>query len=102
MIVTGSISLVPSGIPPTIILITAEPTTVITDDEEFTSSRTGKKFAFLYKVDATSILSLLVRLRILNDIIILATSLLVKLLDESCILKFKELSKVGCNYYYSH
>ena len=98
MIVTGSISLVPSGIPPTIIPITAEPTTVITDDEEFTSSRTGKKFAFLYKVAAISMLSLLVRLKILNGIITLATSLLVKLLDESCMLKFKVLSKLGCNH----
>ena len=90
MIVIGSISLVPSGIPPTIILITAEPTTVITDDEEFTSSRTGKKFAFLYKVDAISMFSLLVIFLIFFGKITFATD--TKDLKLSEAVKFSSLS----------
>ena len=90
MIVTGSISSVPSGIPPTIILITAEPTTVITDDEEFTSSRTGKKFAFLYKVDAISMFSLLMKFLIFFGKMTFATDL--KELKLSEVLKFSALS----------
>ena len=90
MIVTGSISLVPSGIPPTITLITAEPTTVITDDEEFTSSQTGKKFAFLYKVDAIPMLSLLVTFLIFFGKITFTID--VKVFKFSAILKFSVLS----------
>ena len=90
MIVIGSISSVPSGIPLTIILITAEPTTVITDDEEFNSSRTGKKFAFLHKVDAISMFSLLVTFLIFFGKITFATD--VKELKLSEAVKFSSLS----------
>lgn len=99
MIVTGSGNLVPSIIPPTITLITPVPITVSTDEptaviDELLSSRIGKRLAFLYNVDAILISSLSMISKILSGKTALATSLVVRLLELSCVLKFN-VSSIG-------